>query len=285
MNEEEFSIRDGFRWSPDGKSIAYWQFNTEGVERFTLINDTDALYPKTTVIPYPKPGTKNSAVRVGIVPAAGGETTWVKTPGELRDFYIPRIDWLDERTLVLQHMNRLQNTNDVLFANAETGEVRRVLRDESKAWVEEMDDVVFGQMNRTTYASGEEVRVRIFVSHYSGRSLDGARVECGGEDVSTLKPARLRRRVGYVFQGIGLFPHFSVAENIVFGLRVRKVPRADLARRLDTVAEPVGLRSCPECISGKHVNCQGDTWDEGLDALATCPCSARGHRDVDGRLG
>ncbi len=141
VNEEEFSIRDGFRWSPDSRAIAYWQFDTTGVERFTLINDTDALYPTIKQYPYPKPGTTNSAVRVGIVPAAGGTTTWVKTPGALRDFYIPRMDWADAATLILQHMNRLQNTNDVLLADAGTGETRRVLRDQSKAWVEENDAI------------------------------------------------------------------------------------------------------------------------------------------------
>ncbi len=143
VNEEEFSIRDGFRWSPDGQSIAYWQFDTTGVERFTLVNNTDALYPQVFRYPYPKPGTINSAVRVGIVSAAGGETTWVKTEQPLRSFYIPRIDWADAKTLVLQNMNRLQNRNDVLLADAATGNVRRVLRDESNAWVEEMDDVVW----------------------------------------------------------------------------------------------------------------------------------------------
>ena len=143
VNEEEFGIRDGFRWSPDGRSIAFWQFDTSNVERFTLINDTAALYPTVTRFPYPKPGTTNSAVRLGVVPASGGETTWVKTPGALRDFYVPRMDWADATTLALQHMNRLQNTNDVLLADARTGEVRRVLRDRSKAWVEEMDEVVF----------------------------------------------------------------------------------------------------------------------------------------------
>lgn len=143
VNEEEFGIRDAFRWSPDGRSIAYWQFNTSGVERFTLINNTDSLYPKITQFPYPKPGTTNSAVRVGMVPAGGGRTTWVSTPEPLRDFYIPRMDWVDARTLVLQHMNRLQNTNDVLLADRTTGTTRRVLRDEGKAWVEEMDEVVW----------------------------------------------------------------------------------------------------------------------------------------------
>src|SRR5215218_5294934 len=46
VNEEEFSIYDGFKWSPDGRSIAFWQFDTSGVARFTLINNTADLYPK-----------------------------------------------------------------------------------------------------------------------------------------------------------------------------------------------------------------------------------------------
>ena len=48
----------------------------------------------------------------------------------------------------------------------------------------------------------------------------GGRVLFGGEDVTSLKPSALRRRVGYVFQGIGLFPHFTVGENIAIGPRL-----------------------------------------------------------------
>ena len=51
--EEEFSVRDGFRWSPDGRAIAYWQLNTRGVPRFPLINNTDSLYPQVTWFAYP----------------------------------------------------------------------------------------------------------------------------------------------------------------------------------------------------------------------------------------
>src|SRR5207245_9343566 len=40
--EEEFDLRDGFRWSPDGRRIAYWQFDMSGVGTFLLINDTDS---------------------------------------------------------------------------------------------------------------------------------------------------------------------------------------------------------------------------------------------------
>src|SRR4051794_24712203 len=65
--EEELGVRDGFRWSPDGTHIAFWQFDTTGVGIFSLVNDTDSLYPVVTRIPYPKAGTANSAVRIGVV--------------------------------------------------------------------------------------------------------------------------------------------------------------------------------------------------------------------------
>lgn len=143
VNEEEFSIYDGFKWSPDGQRIGYWQFDTSGVERFTLINNTAELYPRSFQFPYPKPGTTNSAVRVGIVAADGSRTVWVKSAEPLRDHYIPRMEWVDAGTLVVQNMNRLQNRNDVLLADADTGETHRILRDENRSWVEPMDEIVW----------------------------------------------------------------------------------------------------------------------------------------------
>ena len=69
--EEEFGLRDGFQWSPDGRRIAYFQFDQSGVPEFALINYTDTLYPVITKYPYPKAGQTNAAVRVGVV-ARGG---------------------------------------------------------------------------------------------------------------------------------------------------------------------------------------------------------------------
>ena len=89
--EEEFGVRDGFRFSPDGKSVVYWQFDSSGVGIFSLINNTDSLYPVITKIPYPKAGTTNSAARVGVVSADGGATTWIKTEGDPRNTYLARI--------------------------------------------------------------------------------------------------------------------------------------------------------------------------------------------------
>jgi dipeptidyl-peptidase 4 len=139
--EEEFNVRDGFRWSPDGRSIAYWQFDTSGVQEFTLVNYTEGLYPALTRFPYPKVGTANSAVRIGIVSASGGDTRWM-VPADSRDNYIARMEWASNpNELVLEQLNRLQNTNDLLLANAQTGQVRRVFRDQDDAWVDVMEDI------------------------------------------------------------------------------------------------------------------------------------------------
>jgi dipeptidyl-peptidase 4 len=141
VHEEELGIRDGFRWSPDGSHIAYWQFDTTGVGIFTLINNTDTLYPALTRIPYPKVGTTNAAARIGVVNLATRATTWMQTPGDPRNTYLARLEWRDANTLAIQQLNRLQNQNDLLIAEARTGNVRRAFRDSSTTWVEVMDDV------------------------------------------------------------------------------------------------------------------------------------------------
>ena len=61
----------------------------------------------------------------------------------------------------------------------------------------------------------------------------------GGQDVTTRPPAE--RGIAMVFQSYALFPHLSVAENIIFGLKVRKVPSAEQTERLVKTATLLGL--------------------------------------------
>lgn len=137
VNEEEFFLRDCWRWSPDSKLIAYWQFNAEGIKDFVLIDNTKDLYPVLTQIPYPKAGTTNSAVRVGVVSAEGGTTKWMNTPSDLRQNYIAMMDWTDNSNeLILQHLNRLQNINQLMIADARTGAVKTILTEKDEAWVD-----------------------------------------------------------------------------------------------------------------------------------------------------
>jgi dipeptidyl-peptidase 4 len=137
VNEEELFLRDCFRWSPDGQSIAYWQFDQSGVGEYTLINDTEGEYPVTEKYKYPQPGTANSAVRVGVAPAAGGTTQWIKLPGDPRSYYVAQMDWAGGSDgLLIEYLDRRQKTNQMIWANAKTGETRAVTEDTDKAWVD-----------------------------------------------------------------------------------------------------------------------------------------------------
>ena len=142
--EEEFACRDGFRWSPDGKYIAYWQSDTEDTGVFDIINNVDSLYPTILHFPYPKAGTTNSAVKVGYVPAAGGATTWVNIPGDPRNNYIPRMDFIPESNeLFIQQMNRQQNTNRVWIVAIGQSEPKNIFTDKDAAWLDTNDNIVW----------------------------------------------------------------------------------------------------------------------------------------------
>jgi dipeptidyl-peptidase-4 len=137
VNEEEFDLRDCWRWSPDGKSIAFWQFDASGIKDFLMLNNTAGLYPELTRIPYPMAGTQNAAVRVGVIGAAGGKITWLKTPGDPRNNYLVSVDWTnDSREVVLQHMNRLQNRLQLIAADARSGAARTILTETDDAWID-----------------------------------------------------------------------------------------------------------------------------------------------------
>ena len=139
--EEEFFARDGFRWSPDGESIAYWQLDAEGVRHFLMINNTDSVYSYTVPVEYPKAGGTNSAARVGVVSSRGGETTWCEVPGDLRDNYIPRMEWSgNSDEIVIQRMNRHQNENRIMLCDAATGAMRTILVETDAAYLDAVSD-------------------------------------------------------------------------------------------------------------------------------------------------
>ena len=147
--EEEFSCRDGFRWSPDGKHIAYWQSDTKGTGVFDIINNVDSIYAKVIHFPYPKAGTTNSAVKVGYVSSTGGNTTWIAIPGDPRNNYLPRMEFIpgsDE--LFIQQLNRPQNTNKVWIAKISDNSLNNIFTDTDAAWLDTNDNIQWLKDNR-----------------------------------------------------------------------------------------------------------------------------------------
>jgi len=81
---------------------------------------------------------------------------------------------------------------------------------------------------------------------------DAGRIYIGGDDVTDLMV--YRRSIGFVFQNYALFPHLTIFENVAYGLRVRRLPKATIRARVGQVLELVGLpgyeRRFPDQLSG-----------------------------------
>ena len=170
--EEELGLQDGWRWSPDGSRIAYWQLTVDRVRDFYLVNTTDSLYSFVVPVQYPKVGEPNSAARVGVVAdSTGATTTWLDIPGDPRNNYLARIEWAPSgRGLVVQQLNRKQNTLILYGANAARGTVRPILTDQDRAWLDVVDEFHWlAKGERFLWLSERDGWRRLYVHHLDGR--------------------------------------------------------------------------------------------------------------------
>ena len=173
MYEEELDDRDGFRWSSDSKEIAYWQSNTKGVGTFYLINNVDSNYSKPIPLPYPKVGTANSAVKLGVVSANGGKTRWLNLPGDPRNNYIARMDYVPGKNeLIIQQLNRLQNTNRVWIANTNSLALTNIYTDTDEAFLNIHDNIVWLEnSNAFTWTSEKDGWLHLYKISKDGKTV------------------------------------------------------------------------------------------------------------------
>ena len=134
--EEEFGCRDGFRWSPDGAQIAYWQVDANKIKDYLMLNTTDANYSKVIPVEYPKVGEPPSPVRIGVVSSAGGATQWMNIPGNASQHYLPRMEWSNKHTLVLQQLDRKQQESKLFYCNASNGKSSLFYSEKNNSWIE-----------------------------------------------------------------------------------------------------------------------------------------------------
>src|SRR5436305_4969588 len=133
--EEELDLRDAFRWSPDGRRIAFWRLDQTAIRPFYLLN-ADSLYPELVPVRYPKAGTPNSEVRIGVVDLATRRTAWVDL-GSDKDVYVAAMDFAGSGDEVwLTRLNRHQNRLDLVLADATSGASRTIMADSDAAWVD-----------------------------------------------------------------------------------------------------------------------------------------------------
>ena len=135
--EEEFDCRDGFRWSPDSRSIAYWQIDATKIKSYLMLNTTDSIYPFVVPVEYPVAGEDPSSCKVGVVNIGTGTTQWINTPGDAIQHYIPRMEWtLNSNEIILEQLNRAQTESRVFIGNVSNGTTHVIREEKSNAWID-----------------------------------------------------------------------------------------------------------------------------------------------------
>ncbi|HEV3384076.1 MAG TPA: DPP IV N-terminal domain-containing protein, partial [Gemmata sp.] len=139
--EEEIFNRNGkaFWWSPDGKQLAFMRFDDAPVRRFNIVN-LNSLQPKMETYPYPKTGDPNPLVKIGVVPAAGGKAVFLDYGEYPPDgIVISRVGWMPNSKAVFAYVqNRTQTWLDFVVWDTPESKPRKLFRETTKAWVEDL---------------------------------------------------------------------------------------------------------------------------------------------------
>jgi len=181
--EEELGLRDAFRWSQDGRRIAFWRLDQTVIKPFYLIDDTE-LYPELLPVRYPKAGEQNSEVRIGVVEIESGETAWMDI-GQDTDIYIADVGFAGSSDEIwMTRLNRHQNRLDLMLADAGSGESRVIMTDEDAAWVDARDPRWVEDGEQFLYRSERDGFAQLYLYRRDGRLI--RKVTEGEWDVSSV---------------------------------------------------------------------------------------------------
>ena len=206
--EEELSCRDGFRWSGDGRFIAFWQLDATDIRDFLMINYTDSIYSYTIPVQYPKAGEEPSSARIGTINTETKEISWLGIPGDPVQHYLPRMQWIgNTHRLLVQQLNRHQNQNKLWLVDVESDELTTIHTETDQAWVDiDHPDVTQSHWSAQdlTFLKGDNDF--IWISEKDGwrhlyiKSLDGKaelRLTDGDYDIATFYG--VDEKQGYVY--------------------------------------------------------------------------------------
>ena len=131
--QEEMRRYRGYWWAPDGKSLVYQQTDTTGVERHSIADPPPPPRP-AHLHAYPRPRPKNPSLRLGVIPARGGKTRWIRWDRK-RYPYLVKVVWQPRAPLTVVVQDRKQREMVVLRAEPRTGATTPLLTERDSAWL------------------------------------------------------------------------------------------------------------------------------------------------------
>lgn len=131
--QEEMGRMSGYWWSPDSQWIAYTEVDHSAVERWWVADPLRPENPPREQF-YPRPGRANAQVRLGLVAATGGPTTWVEWNREAWE-YLAAVRWGVGEPLTIQLQDRRQQKLGLFRVDVPSGAITRLLEETDKAWV------------------------------------------------------------------------------------------------------------------------------------------------------
>lgn len=134
--EEEFSCRDGFRWSPSSDAIAFWNLDASNIGTFNMINNTDSIYSKIIPVQYPKVGQDPSACKIGVKKFSDNKTVWIPIKGDPKQNYIPGMQWINDHIILIQQINRKQNHLKIFTYDINNEQLKQIWDEKEKTYVE-----------------------------------------------------------------------------------------------------------------------------------------------------
>ncbi len=161
--EEEFGLRDGFSWSPDGRYIAFYKLDESKTREFAM-TDFTTRYPSYERFRYPKAGEANSEIKIGVINMQGEgaepEIRYFDTGTWSDDYeggddqeYLTTMDWTPEidggHKVRMFRLNRDQNRLELLYGDPATLDLEIVLEEEEDTYI----DV---ESEKITYLDGGE---------------------------------------------------------------------------------------------------------------------------------
>lgn len=121
---------------PDGAQIAFVQSDSSQVRLRPMLVPGDPSYPDVQHTRFARVGEVIATLKVGVVAATGGDTTWLPIPAPEEGYYLGQVGWAcNSEDLLVEKLSRFRDEREFLLVHVSTGEVSCIFHESDPAWV------------------------------------------------------------------------------------------------------------------------------------------------------